>query len=83
VAPLFSVISRKEFLEERKPSPLLLYSIAGVAASEFSSYLAHESMADPDLLEPFAARRDVPRDVFNALRTTINGIIKVRLGSLR
>ncbi|KAJ9103158.1 hypothetical protein QFC21_002580 [Naganishia friedmannii] len=54
VAPLFPIVAKSDFIKGRKPPPLLLYAMAGVAAT----------------------RRGVSRDVFNAIRTIINGIIR-------
>ncbi|KAJ9116170.1 hypothetical protein QFC20_000850 [Naganishia adeliensis] len=54
VAPLFPIVAKSDFIKGRKPPPLLLYALAGVAAT----------------------RRGVSRDVFNAIRTIINGIIR-------
>lgn len=54
MAPLFPIVAKSDFIKGRKPPPLLLYALAGVAAT----------------------RRGVSRDVFNAIRTIINGIIR-------
>lgn len=54
VAPLFPIVAKSDFIKGRRPPPLLLYALAGVAAT----------------------RRGVSRDVFNAIRTIINGIIR-------